>query len=361
MLIVDRLAPTYERLRPLKPVSTPTFPVYPDLVEQLVEATAHPDDTVAHVLGTCAGYAYAAADTVAMIMARMGLEDNCCRMIDEQVDAMFICSTSFLVQSRDGRVVILAYRGTEPSNVINWLTDADVYPEKVAIALPGATEPYDVHGGFYRNVRATRFEVIRALQRAVDGKSVSEQGEPPSHPLEALYITGHSLGAAMAALMAAMLRTDGAYAGIAAKLRGVYTFGQPMIGSPAFAAACAQDAFLAKRVIRYVYRHDFVPHLPPSDSDPFAHFGSEYRYGDGWPWTHAEHPIEQMGNLAGLVEAPVAFVARQLRWLRNLPFQYSLDDHGPAHYISALTPPGVPTEFGDYKAGDPAAAGAPMG
>ena len=57
--------------------------------------------------------------------------------------------------------------------------------------------------------------------------------------------------------------------------------------------------------------------------------------------------VQQVGNLIGLVEAPIAFVARQLKAFRNIPFQYSLDDHGPQHYIAALTPPGVPSEFGD--------------
>jgi hypothetical protein len=30
-----------------------------------------------------------------------------------------------------------------------------------------------------------------------------------------------------------------------------------------------------------------------------------------------------------------------------LRFTYSIDDHGPQHCISALTPEGVPNEFGD--------------
>jgi hypothetical protein len=30
-----------------------------------------------------------------------------------------------------------------------------------------------------------------------------------------------------------------------------------------------------------------------------------------------------------------------------VPFRYSLDDHLPHHYIAALTPPGVASEFGD--------------
>ncbi|GAA4473745.1 hypothetical protein GCM10023094_08010 [Rhodococcus olei] len=57
--------------------------------------------------------------------------------------------------------------------------------------------------------------------------------------------------------------------------RGAYAFGAPMVGSPGFAAACAAQEFLDRSVVRYVYRKDLVPHLPPSDSDRFGHFGRE--------------------------------------------------------------------------------------
>jgi hypothetical protein len=80
-------------------------------------------------------------------------------MVAQYVDALFICSTSYLVQSADGRVVILAYRGTEPANGINWLTDADVHPDKIAIPFSNGDRSYAVHEGFYRNVRATRYAV----------------------------------------------------------------------------------------------------------------------------------------------------------------------------------------------------------
>jgi hypothetical protein len=100
--------------------------------------------------------------------------------------------------------------------------------------------------------------------------------------------------------------------------------------------------------VRYVYKHDPVPHLPPKDSDSFKHFGREYRYERKYPWKDtSDHPIRQLGNLIPLIEAPLAFGARQFRLLRSLPFQFSLDDHGPQHYISAITPPKVPNEFGD--------------
>ena len=153
-----------------------------------------------------------------------------------------------------------------------------------------------------------------------------------------LYLTGHSLGGAMAALMAVMLSVEEEYVELFATVfKGAYTFGAPMVGSPEFATACAAHDFLDRNVIRYVYRKDVVPHLPPSDSDDFWHFGREYRYGHSeWKDT-SDDPITQMGDLIGLVELPLGFVASKFRGLRGLPFRFSVNDHGPQHYISAIT------------------------
>lgn len=348
MLTTDAGAPSFAQLRPMPPATATGFPVYDDLVERVLRVREHPDDTLAHLLAVCAGYAYSSADTVAAMAARMGLAGNRCRMVAQYVDAMFIWSTAYLVQSADGRLVVLAYRGTEPARVVNWLTDADVSPERIALAFPGTqAATYAVHAGFYRNVRATRYEVVAALERALDGRSVLADGEPVAHPMEALLVTGHSLGGAMAALFGTMLVRDPRFARLAATLRGVYTFGQPMVGEPAFARACAADPALAGRVARYVFRHDVVPHLPPRESGPFEHFGTELRSSGEWPWAPAEQASQQSGLLAGIVETPLAFVARRLPALRGVPFHYSIDDHGPQHYVAALTPPGVPNEFGD--------------
>jgi hypothetical protein len=375
MRIEKSIAPPLSTLRPTKPTSSATFPVYHDLEASLAEEQQQPDTkppaTVAHTLAVAAGYAYSDAKTVSMMLARMGLQDNHCLKVDMSVDAMFIRSTAYLIQSSDGSVVILAYRGTEPTNLVNWLTDADVHPDKIAFSFPRDTKAaapaksslprdaeaapaksYAIHAGFYRNVRATRFAVIAALERALDRRSVldddPESPRPPMEkPMTTLYLTGHSLGGAMAALMAVMLAVEPDYIERFARMfKGASTFGAPMVGSPEFANACSANTFLHRNVVRYVYRKDLVPHLPPSDSDAFQHFGREYRYDRAWKET-SNKPIEQMGDLVGLIEAPLGFVASKFRLLRGIPFRFSLNDHGPQHYISAITPDKVPNEFGD--------------
>jgi hypothetical protein len=352
------LGPDLESLRPLHAREAKTFPVYGDLARRLAEADMHPDEVVAHALAVCAGYAYGSASTVATMMARLGLDENHCIEVKESVDAMFICSTAFVVQSKCGRVAVLCYRGTEPVNVLNWLTDADTSPSAVSF-FPASTRRCDIHSGFYRNVRATRYEVIAALQRALAGESVlpPNAGEAPSkmpHALEALYVTGHSLGGAMAATMGVMLATERDYAPLTAKLKGVYTYGQPMIGSPAFAEECATAGsggvrILRDRMIRYVYRGDPVPALPPVLAGDFAHFGREIQLAvEGGRFRESEQhiPTPQMLTAEALQFVPAAIApATQLR---DVSFRYGPADHGPQNYIAALTPGSVTTtEFGD--------------
>ncbi|SEG85431.1 Lipase (class 3) [Thermomonospora echinospora] len=375
----DSLGPTYRELRPYGPVETPGFPVYRDLEEHLLRARVHPDPVVAHVLATCAGYSYSNSETLSMIMARLGLESNHCRMITSFVDSMFICSTAFLIQSRSGKVAILCYRGTELVSPVNWLTVADVAAEPMGYYF--GDRRAHVHAGFYRNVRATRYQVMQALKLAQHGESVrtrlpgeTDGAAPPAleDGLEVLYITGHSLGGAMAALMTVMLKHErkfGGQHGVADLLRAAYTFGQPMIGDPAFAEACAKNDFLREKLIRYIYDNDIVPHLPPLSTGPFQHFGREYRYqipnlrrgvfglskyfghtydnrkGD---WKEQESPAGQILSILGTLEiGTLSYVLDKVQVLRSLPLPYSVNDHVPSRYIDALTPHGVPNEFGD--------------
>ncbi|SDN33179.1 Lipase (class 3) [Streptomyces sp. cf386] len=404
--------PSFAALRPAKSPTDPSgFPVYPDLVDRLVENKHQPDPdgVVPHVLATCSAYAYAGfqhqgdPETVSMIMTRLGLEENACRLFEQRVDAMYIASAAYLVQDRDRRIAILAYRGTQPEDIISILTDADVRPEMLAVELAGRR--HEVHAGFYRNVRATRHLVIRALERALRGESVNPD-EPGTRGdgLEALYITGHSLGGAMAALMAVTLVHEPRYRHITDKLKGVYTFGQPMVGGPDLARACAEaPGPLSDRLLRYIFDRDVVPALPPRPVGPYAPFGREFHYrrprgqadaalafaadsavealtlpgdvlraaanrdwgelsrrvgtlrrlprGRAQGWTEVAEPhlhYPQMDTLAGLaVVAPLAFFATKLALTRTIPFKYSFDDHGPGHYVNALAPPGVLSEFGD--------------
>jgi hypothetical protein len=377
-------APDPRSFSVFKPVNAGvTFPVYADLSSILaVPRTPEPNPVIRHVMAVCAGYSYAtpdppdadgrldsdspprnASNTVADMMVRMGLEKNACQVVDERIDAMFIYSTAFIVQSADRKVVIIAYRGTETANFLNWLTDVQVIaqePAKIRLNF----HPVDVHAGFYRNVRATSYQVLRVLRCALAGKSILDcslgSDETDETPAElnpgsdpALYITGHSLGGAMAAIMGLRLMGDPAYSDIGEKLRAVYTFGQPMIGLSAIAEAYEQiPAIKRAPVFRYIYRDDPVPHLPPQSTGQFMHFGREFRYHE--KWAEAQESAEPMENIMPFVTALLTFPFQQLHAWRILMSlipgvhdRYSIADHLPQNYIDSLTPDNQVSEFGD--------------
>ncbi len=313
------------------------------------------------MLAVAAGYAYSDAPTVSTMLARLGLP-NRCRLIGEYVDAMFIQSTAFVVQSLDGRLVLVAYRGTQPANLVNWLTDADIDPAKVGLRFDGdSSETFGVHAGFYRNTRATRYMVTSALLDAKEGKSITDTlSDDPGReisPMEGFYVTGHSLGGAMAAISTVLLRAEPAYRNALGDLfKATYTYGQPMVGDTALADKCESDGVLAENLIRFIYQNDPVPHLPPRDSGRFGSFGKEYSYkGSSWQEEVGAHRAVQMGYVIELIEAAIAAVGLQLPGiarlpvLRWLPSEYNFDDHAPQHYIETLTPVGKPSEFGDYS------------
>lgn len=367
MFTASARGPSLEELRPEKPTvgrdpqGDWTFPVHPKLVQTLVDhdpgradARSEPDPTVAHSLAACAAYAYAEVagfgdepNTVARMMARLGMPENRTLMIAERNDAAFVASSGFLVQSEDGRVVILAYRGTEPFNVTSWMTDADLHNGPLPIEINGKC--FEVHPGFYRNVRATRSPLIEALHLARNGRSVID-GSPVANPMQALHITGHSLGAAMSSLMALLLLNDPDYSELAGLTRSVYAFGQPMIGPESLAKEV--EAFgQADRFLRFVYRNDVVPKLPPRGLGDYAHFGPEYVVAhDGYRLARRS---TGQAPFCALAAAPVAFIAQRLPILHLLPVPYSLDNHLPLNYVTWLTPPGTSTEYGDYPPGAP--------
>jgi len=340
-------APSYAELRPVKGPSPQSFPIYEHLVDDLVDDAPRTYSAVtAHVCAVASGWAYADADTAAAMTARLGLERAWYREVSVYNDAMFIASNALLIQSACGRVAILCYRGTEPRNFINWLTDADVNPVKLPVK-GGAPEEL-VHGGFYRNLRATWHEVIAGLKRATAGKPVVDDADEQLKPLQALYITGHSLGAAMAALAAMRIARDPVYDALFGPvLRAVYTFGQPLLGNRAFAKACRSDAFLEHAVFRHVYADDVVPRLPPTTTGTFEHFGREYRAEPDGRWRESRTSVVQVRDivLSALVVPVLAFVGKQLQFLKRFRFPYSWYDHSPTFYIAASTPPGVGSEF----------------
>ena len=141
--------------------------------------------------------------------------------------------------ARQDDTLIVAFRGTEPINADDWLSDVNYHQRPLLPTVPGL-----VHGGFARAME----EVLQPLGAAVEKLS---QGRVPR-----LFVTGHSLGGALAILCAAVLQFHWSR-----EVTAVYTYGQPRVGDATFSDAF--DGKLGTVTFRYVNDRDIVPHLPP--------------------------------------------------------------------------------------------------
>jgi len=129
--------------------------------------------------------------------------------------------------------VILAFAGTDPGMWQNLATDFNVVPEP----------PSDTHRGFQQAATAAQMETDQAIQLC---------RQPPGKPL---FVTGHSLGAALAALAAKSASSAGT------PPRAVYGFGMPRVGGPQFQAS--YNASLGAVTYRLVHGLDLVARVPP--------------------------------------------------------------------------------------------------
>lgn len=145
-------------------------------------------------------------------------------------------------------LLVLAFRGTE-GNIRDWMTDLDIG----LVGGPGGM----VHEGFHAALSAVWRDIWRFISQQRNRR--------------ALWVTGHSLGAALATLAVAKLRLEKDE-----PVNGLYTFGQPRTGDRDFAKNL--DADFEKQTFRYVNNNDIVPRVP-FRAMSYSHVGT-FRYFD---------------------------------------------------------------------------------
>jgi hypothetical protein len=127
-------------------------------------------------------------------------------------------------------VALLAFRGTQ--NPGQWLRDVRFMPWRHQWGL--------VHRGFLDGVHDVELDL----------QNFDDAARGANH----VWITGHSLGGALALLA-------GARAKMAGMAPSLYTYGQPRVGLGDFADRFAIE--LAGRLIRFVNQSDIVTRVPP--------------------------------------------------------------------------------------------------
>jgi triacylglycerol lipase len=139
---------------------------------------------------------------------------------------------------------VIAFRGTEPTNERDFAADFNTrqIPFEAKLNFNGWGR---VHEGWIDGVNAVLLKIAEALR-------VQDNGT------RSLWLTGHSSGGALAMLTAAFLANVPN-----SRIAGVFTYGQPRVGDPAFRTS--YDRVLGNVTFRCVNDHDPVPHLPPRE------------------------------------------------------------------------------------------------
>ena len=133
---------------------------------------------------------------------------------------------AFLARRDSDRMAVLVFRGTEKTRL------EDIKADLKAVTTRQAD--HKVHTGFLCAFNDVRDKVVSEVDKLGD---------------YALYITGHSLGGALALIAARELEVN--------NLAACYTFGSPRVGDAEFGSP------IKTPIYRVVNTADIVPRLPP--------------------------------------------------------------------------------------------------
>jgi hypothetical protein len=161
-------------------------------------------------------------------------------------------------------LVIVAFRGTEQDNIIDWTTDL-----ATAFQLNHKYLPFwkrNVHKGYEHSL-----EIMSDWLQSEVNQLFKRYPEASKIPI---FLTGHSMGGALATLvMTAWLdRNQKVSNDLRLNLKSVYTFGSPRIGNLDFAHTF-EKLNISERVgvFRMVNNKDVVTKAPCLD---YSHFGT---------------------------------------------------------------------------------------
>jgi len=198
--------------------------------------------------------------------------------------------------SRDGAEVLVAkdrndlwfaFRGTEPSKLNDVMADLKILKNT---AMAGGK----VHGGFQEEVNDLWMDIVKELDHN-DQLKVRKD----------VYMTGHSLGAAMATIASTRYQPH-----------ELFTFGSPRVGGPRFVKNIKCPHY------RFMNNNDIVCRIPPAWLG-FRHHG-EMIYFD------------RFGNKALKPTWADTFYGIWNSWKR-FKFFDGVVDHGMPNYVKAIT------------------------
>jgi hypothetical protein len=158
-------------------------------------------------------------------------------------------ANGFVGYDGDANEIIVSFSGTNPLSIRNWIDDLNFLKTNYPYC-----DGCEVHQGFYN--------AYLSVQDSVKSYVSSFQAQ---HPSASLAVTGHSLGAAMAAHAVAEFTHMGQV------VSSSYTYGMPRVGEESFETWYTS---VVPGTFRVVHRQDPVPKLAPQSFD-FHHMPYE--------------------------------------------------------------------------------------
>lgn len=232
-------------------------------------------------------------------LANTGPDDDAV-VVREVKSVLPIASTHCFVASGRGATIV-TFAGTDPVVLANWITDFDVH-----IDATGTAEGYQMAAD----------AVFAQLQDLISAPRLAGNK---------LFVTGHSLGGALAALSAHQIVSNRIVEATA-----VYTFGMPRAGTQDFVDT-QYNPRLGLCTYRLVQGDDLVPTVAPTELG-LHHLGRYLRCERGAKFsagalaadTASDHPQFVGGvakELSGLLHGPLSGVlshAQQLALAQSL-------------------------------------------
>jgi len=176
--------------------------------------------------------------------------------------------------------IYIGFKGTDSFKDV--LVDVNAKQGKFSF-LPNKYS-YNVHKGFKNTYKSANLSKIKNILN--------------DEKISSIWITGHSLGGALATLCAMDLSIN--YKLISNKIL-LYTFASPMIGDKIFHRHCNT---IVKNNLRCFIDKDLIPNLPPSIIDKYFSVGSPKKLKN--PYSSSS-PSELAYNIASVLPSFMVF------------------------------------------------------
>ena len=258
-------------------------------------------------------------DKIRAIGALFGLAEV--RILKQPAKSTLPLSDTRGIIANKENALILAFAGTDPLNLLNWVSD-------FYLGRPGA----DAHEGFQDAADAVWPEVGTAIERCMEEK-------------RPLFVTGHSLGAAIA-----LATVDRARREKGLDSAQVFVFGAPRVGQAEFVTK--YNAAFGLTTYRLVHGRDIVPTVPPAELG-FHHVGRYLSCVSGAKFnstqllaaSDSDEPTSGSDffrgvadRLRNLIGSPSPTSRVDALGALTLLLAPSIGDHLPDRYYTALTP-----------------------